>query len=46
MTDKTFATTTQKEDFKTKFAEIVQHNDSLYEKYSIQFLIRLPKPTT
>jgi hypothetical protein len=37
MTDKIFATNAQKEDFKERFAKIVEHNDSLNEKYSIQF---------
>ena len=37
MPAKTFATATQKENFKTKFAEIVQDNPRLGDQYSIQF---------
>ena len=33
----TFATAVQKENFKTKFAELVQHNEKLNHKYTIQF---------
>jgi hypothetical protein len=37
MKPKTFATNTQKEEFKNKFAEIVKDNDRLGDQYSIQF---------
>ncbi len=43
MTDKVFATVAQKESFKERFAQIVQHNESLNEKYSIQFFDTLTK---
>jgi hypothetical protein len=36
-TPKSFATLSQKENFKTKFAEIVANNEALNGKYSIQF---------
>lgn len=32
-----FATAAQKENFKIKFAELVQHNEKLSNKYTIQF---------
>jgi len=34
---KTFASATQKENFKTRFAEIVSHNERLSNNYNIQF---------
>jgi len=34
---KAFATANQKEHFRTSFAEIVQHNLQLRDKYTIQF---------
>jgi hypothetical protein len=34
---KTTATTIQKENFKTRFAEIIKDNTSLKDQYSIQF---------
>jgi hypothetical protein len=34
---KTFATLSQKESFRTRFAEIVNHNQGLNNNYSIQF---------
>jgi len=37
MVAKTTATIIQKENFKTKFAEIIKDNTSLKDQYSIQF---------
>ena len=37
MIAKTTATATQKENFKTKFAEIIKDNPKLRDQYSIQF---------
>ncbi|MDB5122167.1 MAG: hypothetical protein JWP94_296 [Mucilaginibacter sp.] len=37
MMAKTTATTIQKENFKTRFAEIIKDNTSLKDQYSIQF---------
>lgn len=34
---KTFATAIQKENFRTRFAEIVSHNEQLANNYKIQF---------
>ena len=36
-TQKAFATLSQKENFRTKFAEIVANNPELSNKYTIQF---------
>jgi len=36
-TPKTFATVSQKENFREKFAEIVAQNEALKNKYNIQF---------
>jgi hypothetical protein len=37
MVAKTTASAVQKENFKTKFAEIIKDNENLKDKYSIQF---------
>ncbi|WP_428331060.1 hypothetical protein [Mucilaginibacter sp.] len=37
MVAKTIASTLQKENFKTKFAEIIKENTKLKDQYSIQF---------
>ena len=37
MVTKTTASAIQKENFKTKFAEIIKNNTNLKEQYSIQF---------
>ncbi|MDB5141332.1 MAG: hypothetical protein JWQ66_45 [Mucilaginibacter sp.] len=37
MVTKTIASTIQKENFKTRFAEIIKNNTSLKDQYSIQF---------
>jgi hypothetical protein len=37
MVAKTIASTIQKENFKTRFAEIIKNNTSLKDQYSIQF---------
>lgn len=34
---KTFASTSQKENFKTRFAEIVSNNEQLNNNYNVQF---------
>jgi len=36
-TPKSFATLSQKENFREKFAEIVANNEALKDKYTIQF---------
>jgi hypothetical protein len=37
MPPKAFATLIQKEAFRTTLAEIVQHNEKLHQKYTVQF---------
>ena len=37
MVAKTTASTVQKENFKTRFAEIIENNTNLKDQYSIQF---------
>jgi hypothetical protein len=37
MVTKTIASTIQKENFKTRFAEIIKNNTGLKDQYSIQF---------
>jgi hypothetical protein len=43
MPPKPFATTLQKESFRTTFAEIVQHNEQLHHKYTVQFFDTVAK---